>query len=331
MINKILLHIGYHKTASTWLQNELFIADNNVFEPLSLRTKGKSTLSWKFIVCKDGYLLPSFDLNRKEISKGVLEILRQKTSVKDKYFVLSSERLSGKPHASGFDAKLVANRLNDIFPHGKVLIVVREQKSFIRSLYFQYLSNVGLGTFSIKKYLNLPYDSIPFFSPHHLNFTFIVKEYYKLFGRKNVLVLPYELFSTNPQHFISKLSDFVGKQIIVNKKKFRVKHNTNKSTFVLYHFRFLNILIGSRSLNNYSSLHYKYTGYIARGAKFLLMKSTPKFLNIWMDNKTKKYIRSWVGLRYEQSNIELSEMIGIDLSKYGYHNSTSLNEFIKDY
>ena len=43
MIEDLLIHIGYHKTGTTWLQNELFIHENPVFEPFSLESRGHST------------------------------------------------------------------------------------------------------------------------------------------------------------------------------------------------------------------------------------------------------------------------------------------------
>ena len=45
-----LIHIGYHKTATTWLQKKLFISGNEFFEPISNQPKGQSSLSKHFIL-----------------------------------------------------------------------------------------------------------------------------------------------------------------------------------------------------------------------------------------------------------------------------------------
>lgn len=120
----LLIHIGYHKTATSWLQNELFISANDVFEPLSKTNSGHSTLSWKFVRDEEGYL-SSFETNMEVIRKELLKILIDKNDIKDNVFVMSSERLSGTPRSGAFDAKLIAQRLAKAFPAAKILIVIR--------------------------------------------------------------------------------------------------------------------------------------------------------------------------------------------------------------
>ncbi|MCF8432637.1 MAG: hypothetical protein K9G34_11865, partial [Melioribacteraceae bacterium] len=73
-MNNILFHIGYHKTATSWMQNELFISKSKNFVPVSKNKKGKSTLATDFIYDKEGYLLSSFDNNEKTILKNFEEI-----------------------------------------------------------------------------------------------------------------------------------------------------------------------------------------------------------------------------------------------------------------
>jgi len=320
MINdNLLIHIGYHKTGTTWLQNELFRSENNVFEPLSLQAKGRSTLSWDFLIGQDGYLLSSFESNKEVIKASLLKILKQKGGCCSKVFVLTSERFSGHPHAGGFEAKILANRLNDIFPKAKILIVIREQRSFIKSLYFQYLSKVGAGVLSLKRYLCLPYDTIPYFSPNNLNFNLLVEYYFELFGRENVLVLPYELFKLDPIEYVGKIGIFINREIEIDESRFQVLHNTNRRTFVLYYFRYLNFFIRRKSLNFYSIYSNKYSRYLAIKIQSTLMLLTPKLFDKWLNFRTQKYIQDWVGNRYELSNSKLSDLINIDLSKYGYH------------
>ena len=317
--DNLLIHIGYHKTGSTWLQNELFISENNVFEPLSLKTAGRSALSWDFIKGQDGYLLSPFDSNKEVIKASVLQILKQRRDRFSKVFVLSSERLSGQPSAGGFDASIIANRLCDIFPKAKILIVIREQRSYILSLYFQYLSKVSAGVLSLKRYLNIPYDRIPFFSPNNLNYKLLIEHYYELFGKENILVLPYELFKSDPRDYINKIGFFVNREIEIDESRFMVYHNPNKGNFVLYYFRYLNFFIKRTSLNYFSIFANKYSRYLAICLQSTLMLLTPKLIDKWFNKRVKKYIHNWVGDRYELSNSKLSQLINIDLSKYGYH------------
>lgn len=313
----ILIHIGYQKTGSTWLQKELFIADNEVFEPLSHYPNGPSTLSWSFIKGEDKYALLPFQMNEKRIKEVFTEIIKYKKDKLHKTFVMSCEDLSGKTDGGGFYSKDVAHRLHNVFPNSKILIVIREQESFLLSNYFQYLSMGGL--FSLKKYLNLSFDTIPHFNPHFINYNHLVREYYNLFGKQNVLVLPYEMFKSSPKTFVNKLAQFIDKPILVEEKRFKTFHNQRKGHAVMYYFRWLNHFRKYYSMNNYSEWSNKYTRLIANKAIQVLIKITPDFINNQIKNYLKKYIKDWTSNRYEEANQELSELIGIDLSEYGYY------------
>ena len=192
-MENLLIHIGYHKTATTWLQQKLFITESEVFEPMSMLRKGHSSLAKHFFYDDEQYLLSPFEYNEARIQKEIESIKGSNDKLILKIPVISHERLSGNPHSSGFDAKKIASMLKSTFPKAKILIIVREQKSFILSNYFQYLS-IG-GTCNLNKYLNTKYDGKrPFFSPNHIKYLPLITEYYNLYGKNNVLVLPYEMF-----------------------------------------------------------------------------------------------------------------------------------------
>lgn len=89
------------------------------------------------------YLLNSFDSNGNSVRTELNSILEKKSQKGNKIFVMSNERLSGKPHSSGFDSFIIARRIKSIFPKGKMFLMIREQKTFLLSNYFQYLSCGG--------------------------------------------------------------------------------------------------------------------------------------------------------------------------------------------
>ena len=318
-MQELLIHIGYHKTGTTWLQRELFVEQSNVFSRLTNIDTKKGRLSYTFFLGNDGYILSPLDENKEEIKKALLEILNQKRNNNNKVLVISNERLCGHFTTGGFDSKVIANRINSNFPQAKILICVREQKSLILSSYFQYLSKGGI--LNIKKYLgiNIKDFRAPKFSPHHFNFNPLIKEYYSLFGKENVLVLPYEMFRITPKKFIQRIGEFVGKEIQIDDDRFKVKHNIKTNPFVLYNFRFLNVFKYSNSNNNYSSYCNRFTKFIASKIYNVINRVVPNRLNNKVKNKLTNYINHWVKDRYLKSNIELSKIIDIDLSKYGYH------------
>lgn len=319
MIDNILIHIGYHKTGSTWLQKELFTSENNVFEPLSTKSSGQSSLTKFFITSNDGYLLSPYEFNSDTIRKEINSILKLKNNLfKTQIPVLSSERLSGNPHSGGFDSKIILSRIKNIFPKAKIFIVIREQKSYILSNYFQYIDKGGM--LSIKKYLNQKYDAkIPFFSPYHLDYFLLVKEYIKQFGKENVLVLPYEMFNTKPSLFITFLTNFINKKININKEIFLRFWNKRNYYFIRYHLRFLNIFRPKTSVSTCSIIGNKYFGLFITFLINFLGVITPDYFDKGTLKKTHKYIDAFTKDRYIESNRRLSELINIDLSHYGYY------------
>lgn len=316
MKNTVLIHIGYHKTGSTWLRNEIFIDESDIFSPIKREHGGHSQFADHFVCDEEGYILNSFDTNEKVLKQNQSEILS--TYKGNKIKVISHERLSGNPHSAGFDASIIANRIKTTFPNGKILIVIREQKSFILSNYFQYLS-IG-GTFGIKRYLTTKYDGVrPKFSPNHIDYYGLISTYQELFGKENVLVLPYEMFNTQKELFFKFFGDFLGAEVKIDEDRFQVKRNKKKKHFINYHLRFLNRFVHATSVNNHS---FWSKGVIKYSSKALI-KFFQLFSTTGMDKKTinkiKDYIDEVVGNRYEESNKKVSQLIDIDLSKYKYY------------
>ncbi|MGB3300297.1 MAG: sulfotransferase domain-containing protein, partial [Phormidesmis sp.] len=296
-LHNLLIHIGYHKTATTWLQQKLFTTESKVFEPLSKTDRGHSTLARSFIYDDERYLLSPFEQNKTRIQKEIDEIKKAKNNFEGRIPVISHERLSGNPHSSGFDAKKIALMLKESFPESRILIVIREQKSFILSNYFQYLS-IG-GTDGIEKYLNTRYDGVrPFFSPSHIKYLPLIKEYYDLFGNRNVLVLPYEMFKNEPSLFVGKLGRFLNAELSVEKEKTREILNRKKHYSAMYYMRYLSAFKQRSSVNNYSSfntkIYEKSSSCLFKGAEALF----PKQLDIYIRTKLWLKICNWSRDRY---------------------------------
>ncbi|NQY09663.1 MAG: sulfotransferase domain-containing protein [Flavobacteriales bacterium] len=318
-MKEVLIHIGFHKTGTTWLQNEMFVAQNKTFCPLSTRDNKRSSLAWHFIFDEHQYLLNSFDLNETIIKRELDAILKKKEDqINNRIYVMSHERLCGYSQSGGFDSSIIAGRIKNIFPKGKILILLREQKSFIKSDYFQYLS-VG-GTHGFEKYLNLKYDGKrPGFSPNHINYYPIVSKYQELFGKENVLVLPYELFKKDKLDFIKRLSVFVGETIDVETANFNAIWNKKKSFFLNYRLRILNVFRISSSLNNNSFLAIKISIRLIRLIFSVLGRLIPKQFDRKIQENIEMKTKKWVDGRYDESNRAVAELIDLDLSQFGYY------------
>ena len=129
MLSDPLVHIGFHKTGSTWLQHELFTPDSDRFFPLApdRSVDQRKYLGKRFVRDDERYLLSSFDMNTAAIRQAVEAVLG-KNDPGDRVPFLSYERLSGNPHAGSFDARVIAERIRAAFPDARIFIVVREQQ-----------------------------------------------------------------------------------------------------------------------------------------------------------------------------------------------------------
>jgi len=319
MLNRVLVHIGYHKTASTWLQKELFSPHSDHFFPLAKAGSKKHSkyLATHFIRDDRGHLLSPFQSNKDRVYLEIEKILEEK-DLDGRVPVLSNERLTGNPHSGGFDAKAIAERVADCFPNGKIFCMIREQKDMILSTYFQYL-RIG-GTDSLEEYLRRRYDGRrPGFSPEHLRYVDLLTYYQKLFSPESVLVLPFELFRRDPRRFVSQLGGFVGKEIEVENLDVRKAHNEGRNRVIESKFRYLNLLAKRSSVNGYSPLYTPWLRLPVHRLKRVCSWLVPKERHDRFIEEAGERINAYVGSMYEESNQRLSQLIEMDLSGYGYH------------
>ena len=123
----VFIHVGLHKTASTWLQDEVF----NKLQEFFLVSRPYTTLStgWNKLLLANNGIFREADLESelKEIlvSNGVKKLL------------LSDENFSGMPNMGFINQTQVASRLSALFPRGEIILFLRGQLSLLRSLHNQ--------------------------------------------------------------------------------------------------------------------------------------------------------------------------------------------------
>ena len=190
-----LLHIGYHKTGTTWLQRHVFGDPMAGFSQMG----GAQRL----------IAVNAFDFRPKRIRKQ-MERQMGRAQAQGLVPVLSSERLSGEPHFGGYDSELIADRLAAVFPDARILMVVREQTSMFLSIYKEYIRRGGAAT--LRQYLATPRDGywLPQFRFEFLEYHRLIRYYQDLFGAESVKVLPYELLRAQPGAFLGQIGEFVG-------------------------------------------------------------------------------------------------------------------------
>lgn len=123
-MSKMVIHIGLHKTGTTFLQNHYF--------------PNLSEISY----CSGNFVLDDFGYDKKH-----------------NIFLISNESLSGRPwnlqwirgiendfrYINSFE--IAINNIKEVFPHAIIVIVFRKHGDFLLSLYKQYIQEGGILNF----------------------------------------------------------------------------------------------------------------------------------------------------------------------------------------
>lgn len=189
-MSKVLIHIGYPKTATTWLQ-EIFFPNVHNYKFVSWRVANKILLN------SDCF---TYDSNAV-----------RKTLLKDDGFLLVSSEFFSTAINSGFNYGYssygISHKIKATFPDATIIIFIRRQQSLIASAYQQYIKNGG--TFSFKRWLY----SGEVFSFEHLIYSKLIEHYIKLFGENQVKVFLYEDLKRDNREFMQNFSRLFGFEV----------------------------------------------------------------------------------------------------------------------
>jgi hypothetical protein len=183
-MSQLLLHIGYPKAGSTFLQQ------------------------W-FDKHPEIYFQPKYMAEGFYHAWQLADYIQHVEKVPEN-FVLSCEDFmlwQGRPYWYGltgtepYDYRTFQNKicetLYNIFPTAKVLMITRGYTTVFASIYAQYIS-MG-GTLSCMELMKRNEEMFTTF----LDYSYTINLYQKKFGKDNLVVLPYELLNENPEEFLS--------------------------------------------------------------------------------------------------------------------------------
>ncbi|MBV2149749.1 sulfotransferase [Sphingobium sp. AS12] len=302
-----VVHIGYHKTGTTWWQD--------VFYP--------ACISHRYIdrqIVRDMILKPyglSFDADTArarilEAADGAAPLICEEA--------LTGNYLVGGLH--GMVPLEVARRIKAVFPDARIIIGVRSQPGMLTAAFSQYVK-VG-GTFGPKRFL-FP-DSYfysgspdrfnePRFDLKHFEYHRQVTLYQELFGLGNVIVLPFEEFQQDALECARMLMDRLGIEARYDNLN-SASRNPSLTPRAQTFMRFLNLFTAERAKDKRSIIHIP--GF------FQARKHLYKPLNRMLPGKGSppsilgKDTVAWIEARFAQSNRELARLTGIDLASLGY-------------
>lgn len=197
-----IVHIGYHKTATTWFQRNVY--------PLAASHR------WIEREAARQALLEPWGL-----SFDAAEARRKLDRPGDRRPVaICEENLSGYIHNGGLHGLMApeaARRIKAVYPDAQIVMLIRSQPAIIAASYVQYVR--GGGTYGPRRYLfpgryltgafRHPYKA-PRFAFEHFEYDRLIAHYDALFGRENVLVLPYEELRRDPEAFLAHMQGELG-------------------------------------------------------------------------------------------------------------------------
>jgi hypothetical protein len=198
----VAVHVGYHKTATTWLQRDVFPHHPRLHPYVEGRV-------WNdpFLHCIVAETDREFDAERARVAyeTGLLRLAGLGPS---DVVVVSAERLSGHAASGGYDTYRIAGRLHATLPEARVLIVVRSQIDMIESEYRQLVGEGYPGR--ISSLWSSDRWKTTAFDLGHYEYDGLVREYQQRFGADQVAVFTYEGIVAERDRFLDRLADFLG-------------------------------------------------------------------------------------------------------------------------
>lgn len=295
-----IIHIGFPKCASTFLQNTVFAHSAGLY----------TRREWQAL-CFDHFVLKDegdFDTN------SARESFRGPLTGPHLTPVISNENLVGGA-AARYDWMVpTADRLVRAFPTARVLMVVREQRSMGLSLYQQLIKRGE----SVKLREAISPTGAPGYYPRlrleRLRYDLAVQTYVDRFGPDRVRVLAYEELVADPGVFIQKVLEFAGSAEV--KQNFsQDRQNVGFKGFTVDARRRINKV----AAENYTgpggpSMSFRLAGKFSS----ITDHAVPDSLHEKRRVAHQSVMADVVGSQFAESNHRLAEMTGLDLASLGY-------------
>jgi hypothetical protein len=306
-----LIHIGYHKTGSSWVQRQLFRSADAGF---SWGGKGEDSPVNR-LICASPL---DFDERTAQADFAREAVKAKRRGLRH---VVSSERLSGHPFSGGYDSAEIARRLHATFPRGRVLVVIREQRSILASTYNQYVKAGGAQPLTL--FLQPPvyrHPRVPHFDPRRFEYHRLLALYHRLFGVENVLALPHEQLRDDPRAFAAAIIRFaeVDTETDPLEKLSDERLNVSARGSLIVRRRRVNRLFVRTDVNPVPVFASEGLAAMAGRLVAAAERLTPRAVDARINRRMRATIAEFVGDRYSESNRAWSALTGIDLGAYGY-------------
>lgn len=302
MTAPLLIHVGFHKTATSWMQRRLFTLGHG-FHPVAGHREAHD-----LVVAPHGF---EFDAGRLRDALGAGAAKAAEGAAP----VFSSEILSGNPFFGGHGSDVFAERLAAGAPGARILVSIRDQMRILPSIYQQYVRRGGA----------LPYDRFfepdtivgyPAFSPAHFEYDRLVTRYQALFGAERVLVVTQEAIGADAAAAAAAIARFAGAEAFQGLDRAAAERDApSEPEFALPVLRRLNHA-RREALHPWPALDGG--GALYRAAAWLARKA-PGTEGLRRRRPVSDHVRRRFAGRYDESNARLAAIAAhpLDISGYG--------------
>jgi hypothetical protein len=201
-----IVHIGYPKAASTFLQDYVASHPQLLYRMVSMDPLHDETL-------KNMQLRKSEDRNQGGLVEFVTNekfaeslLLTGNSRIWHKYKFTPGAWDTVAPHVR-VDAAECARRIKSGFGVNKALIIIRDQVDWLLSAYKYFLPRLPAGQKSFAEFCATPRGRIYLDAGH---FDRTIDAYLDAFGEKNVKVLRTNLLRDEPEKFAKEFCQFLG-------------------------------------------------------------------------------------------------------------------------
>ena len=314
----VLVHVGLARTGTTWLQKHVFANSPHIFTPAdpSLEPMERAKQLARRL-CKDERERVvnelDFDIDGFRRECDLIAVPAGKSAV------ISSERLSGSVLSGGFDRAIIGRRIKAVFPKARILLVIREQRALLMSMYIQYLKYGGWN--AIGGFVDPPSDGrLPCFSPSYLMYDRLIGLYQDIFGPANVLVLPYELFATALEDYVGSICAFAGVPELPAFPLDKVE-NPRRRNASSYALRRLAYRFRPSSANGFapSLLPRRLSAGTIQSMRWLIDLVVPQKLEARFSQRLKSELNRAIPAGfYAESNRRAAALAELSLARFGY-------------
>ena len=319
------LQIGFQKCGTTFLEKNVYPHNPNIHCIQASRNRELERLLIRDFILPDG--------------------LEYRQVVIDDALPALTDRLFGGQTTNGimfepftfmyqrrFDRKNVIDRIRKTLPNAKIIIFIRNQKTWILSHYSQYLKGGGL--LSLHDFVECILCD-PYLDGHYIDWYPLISYIHKVFGEEDTFVALYEDLKCSPQSVADGIFSFLGVP------SYRINPgiaNPSLSSYslglrrILNHFLRFDVGGSSYAFNRdlfgaepafFAKLRHKaiYRAFkpatneiCYRFDAVLRLRSRIRIT----DDQIKK-----IDAKYSENNARLSDLLHKDLSSYGYPSAES--------